>query len=154
MANQRRPKNHKENSKNVCSGTPRPSDPDLADQVNLNSSPNTDPPSSLTPIVWDRLNSSLQKRSSTDDSNHQKQILAELGHQLRQWRIKEGYTRQELAEKLRLAVDQLLCIENGIGVPADISAVQLYALISLLTNDEYDRRLNASIQYYLALGKL
>lgn len=107
---------------------PVSSDPDLADRANLNSSPNTNPPSSLLPTVRDRLNTSLQNESSPIGSNHQQQILAERKYHLRHWRIQNGYTRQKLAEKLNLDVNQLLCIESSIGLSTDIASSQLCTL--------------------------
>jgi len=55
-----------------------------------------------------------------------------------------------LAEKLKLEVDRLLCIERGIGLPEDITEEQLLTLQSLLGTNELDRQLNTLIQDYLA----
>ena len=73
-----------------------------------------------------------------------------MGKLIRAWRITKGYTRPDLAKKLNLDVDQLLCIERGIGLPEDITEQQLFTLQSLLATADLDRQIKSLIQHYLA----
>jgi hypothetical protein len=78
-----------------------------------------------------------------------KKYLEQIGRIIRTWRIKNGDARVELAEKLDLEGDRLLCMERGIGLPEDITKEQLLTLQSLLGTNDIDRQLKALIQGYL-----
>jgi ribosome-binding protein aMBF1 (putative translation factor) len=113
-----------------------------------NSPPTVPPP--ITPQVFNRLNAHIEQERLGIEPDQAKKYLAEIGKLVRAWRIKKGYTRLDLAKKLNLGVDQLLCIERRIGSPADITEAQLLTLQSLLATHKLDRQLNTLINDYLA----
>lgn len=108
-----------------------------------------DSPPPIAPKVFDHLNAKLQQEDVGTVPKHQQMLLEQLGRQLRQWRMREGYTRQQLAEYLRINVDNLFCIENGIAVPGDIAEPSLRTLLTLLAQDELDISLAWLIRQYL-----
>ena len=61
-------------------------------------------------------------------------LLAQLGPMLRVWRIRQGYTRAQLAAQLGLDRSMLLALEQGIAPMQNISPDHLAALEALLTS--------------------
>jgi hypothetical protein len=112
---------------------------------------NNDAPAlpSIGQVVLDRLNRQIEQEKLGVIPEPGKKHLEQIGRLIRTWRIKNGYVRADLAEKLKLEEDRLLCIERGIGLPEDITEEQLLALQSLLGTNELDRQLNALVQDYL-----
>lgn len=100
--------------------------------------------------VLARLNAQLQPESSKADDSLQQQYLEELGRELRQWRLRRGYTRQALAEKLQMDVSWLLVLEQGLGQPGDITKDQLGILTAYQSEEEASRALREGMARYLA----
>ena len=104
----------------------------------------------ITQQVFERLNTKIQQEEAVEtQSDIGQQYLETLGSILREWRIKNDYTRSNLSEKLELTPDQLLCIESGIALLEDISKTHLLALQSLLSDTSLDRKLNEQIEVFL-----
>jgi transcriptional regulator with XRE-family HTH domain len=101
-------------------------------------------------MIFDQLNTKLQQEDVGSLPKHRQILLEELGRQLRQWRMREGCTRQQVAEYLHINVDYLSCIENGIGVAGDRGEPSLRLLLTLLAQDELDISLASLIRQYLA----
>lgn len=97
-----------------------------------------------------RLHAKVQQEYTETTPRPQQQALEQLGHLIRQWRLRTGYTRQALADQVGFDPYQLLCLENGIGVPDDMTAAQIHTLSTRLTDDEVDIDLRTSIRHYLA----
>jgi hypothetical protein len=113
-------------------------------------------PPPMPQTVLDRLSAKLEQEQTNTTDNLQQQSLEELGVQIRQWRLKQGYTRALLASMLQIDEEQLLCIENGIVKAGQISKGDLLTLQGLLNEDEEDKAvhsLSAAIHRYLALPK-
>jgi len=125
-----------------------PSNNDREKEERANSQPTTPPP--IAPKVFDRLNAHIEQERLGIEPDQAKKYLEEIGELVRVWRIKKGYARPDLAKKLNLGVDQLLCIERRIGLPEDITEEQLLTLQSLLATDELDLHLKTLIKDYLA----
>jgi hypothetical protein len=107
----------------------------------------------MAQTVLDRLNLRVQQKNSALAQTPQQKSLQQLGYRLRQWRIKSHFTRQILADKLGMDINQLLCIEAGIGLPEDITETQLSTLATFLTKEKFDQSLVALITHCLALLK-
>jgi hypothetical protein len=112
--------------------------------------PDTEHSLPLAQKVADRLNATLQQSASVGEQNLPIQLLETLGHHLRQWRLRHGYNRQQLAQKLNWEVDLLLCLEHGIGWATDLTELQLSALCALLTQSEADDDLSEAVRRYRA----
>jgi hypothetical protein len=83
--------------------------------------------------IFDRLNAELEQERTGRMEGPQKEALDALGREIRQWRLRQGYTRRFLASKLHMPVNQLICIENRLAQADDVSAKQLLILQTLLT---------------------
>jgi hypothetical protein len=111
--------------------------------------PPTALPKPMAQDVYDRLNVHLQRTTLEGANGLVEKQLEQIGRLIQVWRIKQGYTRLDLAEKLDLDADRLLYIEHGIGLPADIMEAHLLSLLSFLTSEALDKELKAGIQRYL-----
>jgi len=101
---------------------------DKAQNERCSKQPPTSLPKPMAQAVYDRLNVHLQRTTLNGADDLVEKQLEQIGRLIQVWRIKQGYTRLDLAEKLGLEADRLLYIEHGLGLPADIMEAQQEAL--------------------------
>jgi hypothetical protein len=99
--------------------------------------------------VLARLNDHLQQAEASSTAPDAHQPLDEMGLLLRQWRLRQGHTRQMLAQRLHWESELVLCLEHGLALPTDLTPAHLAALTTLLGEDDLDRRLRARIESYV-----
>lgn len=138
--------NHSSNNKDASEADRSHSIPPQPEQLPA-------PVRSIPQSIFDRLNASLDKAQTEGADSQHLSTLVELGIELRQWRLQQGYTRALLARKLQIDEEHLLCIENGIAEADQISKAPLLTLQALLNDDEVAQSLSAAIHRYLALPK-
>lgn len=73
--------------------------------------------------------------------------MEHLGQLLRQWRLGHDLTRAELANRLNMQTDLLLCLEHGIADPADVSIEQLASILTLLSDGSLDSESMELLKY-------
>lgn len=114
------------------------------------SQPNAEHTPPFSQSVFDRLNNRVQQTGSVTEPQLQRQLLETLGYHLRQWRLRRGYNRQQLADKLHWDGDLILCVESGIALPEDFSQTHALTLSSLVEADTGGCDLLEALRSYLA----
>ena len=124
----------------------------------------TIPPQSLPSTLFDRLNAQVEQELRGAEPESQRDLLTEIGSEVRKWRIRCGYSRQTLATKLDCNVVELLSLENGLSASSDFPPVDKSSnrlatgnntvsvrvvLIALVNHAALDIPLRTRIQKYL-----